>query len=179
MRSQFKWINCYSGAKSCLTLHDPMACQASLSLTISWRSLLKFISIELVMPSNHLILCHPFSLLSSIFHSIWVFSNELAVHIRWPTYWSFSFSTSPSNKYSGLISFKIDLFDLLAVQGTLKSLLQHHSPKESILWCSAFLIGPALTSVQGYWKDHNLDYTDICQLVKRCLCFLTHCLGLS
>ena len=96
------------------------ACQASLFFTIS-RSLLKLMSIELVMPSNHLIFCHPLLFLSSVFPSIRVFSNELALRIRWPKYWSFSFSISPSNEYSGLISFKIDRFDLLAVQGTLKS----------------------------------------------------------
>ena len=96
-------------------------------------------SISSVKPSNHLILCHPILLLPSIFLSIRVFSNESALHIRWPKYWSFSCSISPSNKYSGLISFRIDLFDL-AVQGTLKSLLQHHSSKASILWCSAFFI---------------------------------------
>ena len=100
---------------------------------------LKLMSIELVMPSNHLILCH-LLLLPSIFPSIRVFSNELVLHIRWPKYQSFSFSISPSNEYSGLISFRIDWFDLLAVQGTLKSLLQHHSSKASILWCSAFFI---------------------------------------
>ena len=96
--------------------------------------------IELVMPSNHLILCHPLFLPSSIFPSIRVFSNELVLHIRWPKYWSFSFSISPSNEYSGLISFRIDWLDLLAVQGTLKSLLQHHSSKASILQWSAFFI---------------------------------------
>ena len=104
------------------------ACQAFRSFTIS-RSLLKLMSIELVTPSNHLILCHPLLLLPSIFPSIRVFSNESALRIRWPKYWSFSFSISPSNEYSGLISFRIDWFDLLAVQGTLKSLLQHHSSK--------------------------------------------------
>ena len=93
---------------------------------------------ELVMPSNHLILCHPLLLLPSIFPSIRVFSSELALHIRWPKYWSFSFSISPSNEHSGLISFRMDWLDLLAVQGTLKSLLQHHSSKASILQCSAF-----------------------------------------
>ena len=108
--------------------------QASLSFTISW-SLLKLMSIESVMPSNHLILCHP--LLPSIFANIRVFSYELALRIRWPTYWSFSFGISPSNEYSGLSSFMMDRFTLLAVQGTLKSLLQHHSLKASILWCSA------------------------------------------
>ena len=113
------------------------ACQASLSITIS-QSLLKLMSIESVMPSNHFILCHPFLLLPSIFPSIRVFSNELALHIRWLKYWRFSFSISPSSEYSGLISFKIDWFDLLAVQGTLKSLLQHQITKASILWCSAF-----------------------------------------
>ena len=113
--------------------------QASLSITNSW-SLLKLMSIESVMPSNHLILCCPLLLLPSIFPSIRVFSNESALHIRWPKYWSFSFSISPSNEYSGLISFRMDWLDLLAVQGTLKSLLQYHSSKASILWCSAFFI---------------------------------------
>ena len=97
-------------------------------------------SIKLVMPSNHLILCHPLFLLPSIFPSIRVFSNGLALRIRWPKYWSFSFSISPSSEYSGLISFKIDWFDLFVVQGTLKSLLQHHSSKASVLRCSAFFI---------------------------------------
>ena len=106
--------------------------QASLSFTIS-QSLLKLMSTEPVMPSNHFILCHPNILLPSIFSSIRVFSNESALHIRWPKYWSFSFSISPSNEYSGLISFRIDWFDLLAVQGTLKSLLQHHNLKALIL----------------------------------------------
>ena len=115
------------------------ACQASLSFTISW-SLLKLMSFELVIPSNHLILCCPLLLLPSIFPSIRVFSNESALHIRWPKYWSFSFSISPPSEYSGLISFRIDWFDLLAVQGTLKSLLQHHSLKASTLQCSTFLI---------------------------------------
>ena len=113
------------------------ACQASLSFTIPWN-LLKLMSIELVTPSNHLIFCCPLLLLSSIFPSIRVFSNESALHIKWPKYWSFSIS--PSNEYSGMISFRIDWLDLLAHQGTLKSLLQHHSTKASILLCSAFLI---------------------------------------
>ena len=111
--------------------------QASLSFTNS-RSLLKLMSIELVMPSNHLILCHPLLLLPSIFPSIRLFSNESVLHIRWPKDWVFSFSISPSNEYSGLISFRMGWLNLLAVQGTLKSLLQHHSSKASILWCSAF-----------------------------------------
>ena len=114
------------------------ACQASLSITNSW-SLLKPMSIESVMPSNHLILCYPLLLLPSIFPSIRVFSNESALRIRWPRYWSFSFSISPSNEHSGLI-FRMDWLDFLAIQGTLKSLLQNHSPKASILWCSAFFI---------------------------------------
>ena len=113
--------------------------QASLSFTIS-RSFLKLMSIELVMPSNHLILCCPLLLLPSIFPSIRVFSSELVLHLRWPKYWSFNFSISPSNEYSGLISFRIDWFDVLAAQGTLKNLLQHHNLKASILQHSAFFI---------------------------------------
>ena len=115
------------------------ACQASLSITNSW-SLLKLLSIKLVMPSNHLILCHPLLLQPSIFPSIRVFSSESVLHIGWPKYWSFSFNIIPSNEYSGLISFRMDWLVLLAVQGTLKSLLQHHSSKASILQCSAFFI---------------------------------------
>ena len=113
--------------------------QSSLSITNSW-SLLKLMSIESVMPSNHLILCHSLLLLPSIFPIFRVFSNESVLHIRWQNYWSFSFSISPSNKYSGLISFRMDWLNLLAVQGTLKSLLQHHSSKASILRHSAFFI---------------------------------------
>ena len=113
--------------------------QASLSIT-NFQSLLKLMSMESVMPFNHLILCHPLFFLPSIFPSIRVFTNESVLYIRWPKYWSFSFSISPSNEYSGLISFRMDWLDLLAVQGTLKSLLQHHSSKASILRCSAFLI---------------------------------------
>ena len=116
-----------------------VARQASLSITNSW-SMLNLLSIKLVMPSNHLVLCHPLLLLPSIFPSIRVFSNESVLRIRWPKYWSFSFSINPSNEYSGLISFMIDCFDLLAVQGTRKSLLQCHSSKASILWCLAFFI---------------------------------------
>ena len=115
------------------------ACQASLSITNS-QSLLKLMSIEMVMPSNHLILCHPLILPPSIFPSIRLFSNKSVLHIRWPKYCSFTFSISPSNEYSGLISFKMDWLDLLAVQGTLKSLLQHHSSKTSILQSSAVFI---------------------------------------
>ena len=112
--------------------------QASLSITDSW-SLLIFMSIELVMPSNHLILCHSLLLPPSIFPSLRVLSSESVLHIRWPNYWNFSFSISPFKEYSGLIFFRIDWLDLLAFQRTLKSLLQHHSSKASILWCSVFL----------------------------------------
>ena len=111
--------------------------QASLSITNSW-SLFKLMSIVSVMPSNHLILCRPLLLSPSIFPSIRIFSNESVLHIRWPKYWNFSFSISPSNEYSGLISFRIDCLDLLTVQGSLKSLLQHHSSKASVPRCSAF-----------------------------------------
>ena len=115
------------------------ASQAFLFITNS-RSLPKLMSVELVMPSSHLIFCCPLLLLPSIFPSIKVFSNESALCIRWPKYWSFSFNISPSNEHSGLISFRMDWLDLLAVQETFKSLLQHHSSKASILWCSAFFI---------------------------------------
>ena len=126
------------------------ACQASLSITNS-QSLLKLMLIASVMPSNHLILCHPLFLLPPIFPSIRVFPNESVLRIRWPQYWSFSFSISPSNEYSGLISFRIDWFHLLAVQGTLKSLLQHHS--STVL----FPYSPTLTSIHDHWKNHSLD----------------------
>ena len=116
-----------------------VACQASLSITNSW-SLLRLISIDLVMPSNHLILCCPLLLLPSVFPRIRVFSNESVLRIRWPKYWSFSFRISASNEYSGLISFRMDWLDVLEVQATLKSLLQHHSSKASILQCSAFFM---------------------------------------
>ena len=130
--------------------------QASLSITNS-RSLLKLMSIESVMPSNHLILCHPLLLLPSIFPSIRVFTNESVLHIRWPKYWSFSFSISSSNEYSGLISFRMGWLDLLAVQGTLKSLLQHHSSKASTFQCSAFFIVQLSHSHMNYWKNHTFD----------------------
>ena len=135
--------------------------QASLSITKS-QSLLKLMSTESVMPSNHLILCSPFLLLPSIFPSIRVFSSELALCIRWPRYWNFSFSIS-SYEYSELISFRIDWFDFLAVQGTLKSLLQHHSLKASILQKKALNLFhcPTLTSVHGYRKNHSFDSTDL------------------
>ena len=129
--------------------------QASLSIPNSW-SLPKLMSIELVMPSNHPILCRPLLLLPSVFPSIRVFSNESALCISWPKYWRFSFNISPSNEHPGLISFRMDWLDLLAVQGTLKSLLQHNSSKASILWCSAFFI-VQLTSIPDHWKNHSLD----------------------
>ena len=119
--------------------HGPKALQAFLSISNS-GSPHKPMSIESVMPSNHLILCHPLLHLPSIFPSIRVFSTESALHIRWPKYWSFSFNMSPTNEHPGLISFRMDWLDLLAVQGTLKSLLQHHSSKASVLQCSAFFI---------------------------------------
>ena len=129
--------------------------QASLSITNS-QSLPKLMSIELGMPSNHLILCHPLLLSPSIFPSIRVFSNESALGIKWPKYWSLSFNISPSNEHSGLISFRIDWLDLFAVQGTLKSLLQLHSSKASIIWHPAFFI-VQLTSIHDHWKNHGLD----------------------
>ena len=130
--------------------------QASLSITNS-QSLPKFMSTESVMPSNHLILCRPFPLPPSIFPSIRVFSNESTLHMRWPKYWSFSFSISPSNEHPGLISFSMDWLDLLAVQGTLRSLLQHHSSKNINSLALSFLYSPNLTSVHDYWKNHSLD----------------------
>ena len=130
-----------SVVQQCLTLsyHRDCSTQASLSFSISW-SLFKFMSMQSVMQSNHPTLCHPLLLPLSIFPSIRVFSNESVLRIRWPKDWNFSFNTSPSNEYSGLISFRIDWFDLLAVQGTLKCLLQHDSSKTSILWRSAFFM---------------------------------------
>ena len=145
-----------SVAQLYLTLWDPMNhSQASLSITNS-QSLHKFMSIESVMPSNHLILFHPLLLLPPIPPSITVFSNESGLCIRWPKYWSFSFKISPSNEHPGLISFGLDWLDLLVAQGTLKSLLQHHSSKASILQHSAFFI-VQLSSIHDYWKNHSLD----------------------
>ena len=136
--------------------HWTAACQASLSFTIS-QSLLKLMSIKSVTPSNHLTLCHCLLLLPSIFPNIRVFSSELALHIRWLKYWSFSFSIYPSSEYLELTSFRIDWFGLLAVQGTLKSLLRHHSFKSSILQHSVSFYYPALTSIHDYWKNHSFD----------------------
>ena len=145
--------------------------QASLSFTVSW-TFCKLI--ELVMPSNHLILCCPLLLLASVFPSIMVFSNESALHIRWPKCWSFSFSVSPSNEYLGMISFRIDKFDVLAVQRTLESLLQHHFSKASVLGQSAFFM--VVNSHIHTWllEKHSFDCTDYRQW---CLCFLICCLG--
>ena len=150
--------------------------QASLSITNSW-SLPKLMSIESVMPSCHLILCRPLLLLPSIFPSARVFSNGSVLLIRWPKYWSFSFSNSPSNEYEGPISFRMDWLYLLAVQGT-----QESSPAaqfESISsWVVCLLYGPTLTSVHDYWKNHSFEYTDWC-LQSDNLCLLVCCLDLS
>ena len=154
--------NCVSSvcsvAQSCQTLCNPWtaARQASLSITNS-QSLLRLMSIQLVMPSNCLILCCPLLFPPSVFPSIRVFSSESVLHIRWPKYWSFSFSISPSNEYSGLISFRLDWFDRLAVQEALKGLLQYHSSKASVLLHLSFLYGPTLTSIHDYWKNHSFD----------------------
>ena len=137
--AQFSSVQSLSFVQLFVTPHGLAACQTSLSITSS-QSLLKLMSIESVMPSNHLILCRPLLFLPSIFPSTRVFSKKSVFHIRWSKYWSFSFSISPSNKYSRLIFFRIDWFDLLAVQGMLKSFLQHHSSKASILQPSAFFI---------------------------------------
>ena len=138
--------------------------QASLSITNS-RSLPKLMSIESVMPSSHLVLCCPLLLLPPICPSIRVFSNESTLHMRWPKYWSFSFSISPSNEYSGLISFRIDRLDFLAVQGTLMSLLHHHSSKASICWCCAFFM-VQFSYFHDYWKKCSFAYMDLCQQSK-------------
>ena len=141
--------------------------QACLSITSS-QSLLKLMSIESVMPSNHLILCHPLLLLPSIFPSIRVFSTESALHIRWPKYWSFSFSISPSNEYSGVISFRMDCLDLLAVQGTLKSLLQHRSSKASVLMEALNSIR-TVDSLLTYSPVWTLDCLPFCSLAVQSL----------
>ena len=144
--SSFQSLSCVWSATAWTAAH-----QASLSITNS-QGLLKLMSIESVIPSNHLILCRPLLLLPSIYPSIRVFSNESVLLIRWPKYWSFSFSISFSSEYSGLISLRMDWLDLLAIQGTLKSLLQHHSSKASILQHC-----PTLTSIHDYRKNHSLD----------------------
>ena len=159
---QAKTVQFSSVAQSCLTLCNPMDCSMPSLPVHHSRSLPKPMSIESVMPSNHLILCHPLLLLSSVFPSIRVFSSELVLCIRWLKYRSFNFSISPSNEHPGLISFRMDWLHLLAVQGTLKSLLQHHSSKASILALS-FLYSPTLTSIHDYVKNHSFDYIDLCQ----------------
>ena len=148
--SNISYYYCCSVAKGCLTLQSHGQQYARLPCPVSW-SLLKLMSIELMMPSKHFILCHPHLLLPSVFPRIRIFSNELALCIRWPKYWSFSIS--PSNEYSGLNSFRIDSFDLLAVHGTLKSLLQHHILKASILQPSAFF----MVQLSHHWENHSFD----------------------
>ena len=147
------WWCCCSVAKSCLTLCNRVDCSMPALSSTTSRSLLKFLSIESVMPSNHLILCHLFFLLPSIFPGIRVFSNESVFHISWPKYWSFSIS--PSNEHSGLISSRIDWFDLLAIQGSLKSLLQPQF--KSISSVLSFLYSPTLTFIHDYYKNHSFD----------------------
>ena len=138
--------------------HARLSCPSLFSL-----SLLRLISIELMKPSHHLILGRPLLLLPTMFPSIKIFSNKLVLHIRWPKYWSFSFSISPFNEYSRLISFKIYWFDLLVVQRTFKSFLQHHSLKASILWCTAFFMIQPSHPYMTTGKNHSLDYMDRCQ----------------
>ena len=138
-----------------------VAHQVSLSLTNS-RSSLKLMLIELVMPSNHLILCLPLLLLPPIPPNIRVFFKESTLLMRWPKYWHFSFSISPSNEHPGLISSRRDWLDLLAVQGIFKSLIQHHNSKNISSSALSFLYGPTLTSIHDYWKNHSLDQTDLC-----------------
>ena len=188
MRQKTKFTSFSSVAQSCPTLWTTWtaAHQASLFITNSW-SLLKLMSTKSVMQSNHPILCHPLLLLPSIFPSIRVFSSESVLHIRWPKYWSFHFSISPFNEYSGLISFRMDWLDLLAVQGTFKSLLQHHSSKATILLCSAFfrvqLLHPymtiALTRRTFVGKIMSLLFNILSRLVidffQGASVFLFHC----
>ena len=149
---------------------------ASLSITKFW-SLLKLMNKELVMPSKRHILCCPLLLLPLIFPRIRVFFNESVLLSRWPKYWSFNFNISLCNEYSGLISFRMDWLYLISVQGTLKCLLQHHSSKASILWCSTFSVWSILTSIRDYWKNHSLEHTDFADKVTSC--FLRSCLDFS
>ena len=162
----FSWCSCYFTqfssvqSLSCVRLFATpwiAARQAYLSIKSSW-SLLKLMPIKSVMPSSYLIFCCPLLLLPPISPSIRVFSNDSTLRMRWPKYWSFSFSISPSNEHPGLISFRMDWLDLLAVQGTLKSLLQHHSSKASVL---SLLHSPTLTSIHDHWKNHSPDQTDL------------------
>ena len=159
----FLKLNCCSVVKLCLTFCDPMDCSTpGFAVLSSLLEFSKFMSIESMMPSSHLILCCLLLLLPSIFPSIRVFSNESALCIRWPKYSSFIFSISPSNQYSGLISFRIDWFDLFAVQGILKSLLQHTVQKHQFLTLLSLVYGPILTSTHNYWKNHSFHYMDFC-----------------
>ena len=156
-----KFIDCCSFPQSCPTLCDPMDCSMpGLPVHCQHLEFIKLRSIQSVMPSNHLILCRPLLLLPSIPPSIRVFSNESVLHIRWPKYWSFSFHISPSNEYSSLISFRIGWFDLLAVQGTLKSLPAPQFKRVNSLALSLFYC-PALTSVHDYWKNYSFDSMDL------------------
>ena len=161
--SQWEKLNehCISSVQSLshdqLRPHESQPAKASLSITNSW-SLPKLMSIESGMPSNHLIRCCPLHFLPSIFLTVRVFSNESALHIRWPKYWSFSFNISPCNEDPGMISFRMDRLDMLSVKGYFKSLLQHHCSKASILQCSAFFMVQPLTSIHDYWKNHSFDF---------------------
>ena len=160
---QFSSVQFSSVVQLCLTICDAMDCSTpGFPITNSW-SLLKLMSIESVMPSSHLTLCRPLLLLPSIFPSIRVFSSESVLCIKWPKYWSISFSISPSNEYSGLISFRRDWLDLLAVQGTLKRILQHHSSKASILQCSAFFMVQHSHPYMTTGKNHSFGYKNLCQ----------------
>ena len=154
-----QWTTQFSSVtQSCPTLCAPMNCStpASLSITNS-QSSFRLTSIKSVMPSSHLILCRPLLLLPPIPPRIRVFSNEPTLRMRWPKYWSFSLTISPSNEHPELVSFRMDWLDLLAVQGTCKILLQHHSSKASILWRSAFFTAQLSTSIHDHWKNHSLD----------------------
>ena len=176
-QTPFCFFQFSSVTQSCPTLCDPMnhSMPALLSITSSW-SLLSLMSIEVVMPSSPLFLCRPLLLPPPIPPNIRVFSNESALPMRWPEYWSFSFSFSPSNEHPGLISFRMDWLDLLAVHGTLKILLQHHSSEASILWRSTFFTVPTLISIRDHWKNHSRDGPLV---TKQCLCFLICYLGWS
>ena len=171
-----------SVSQSCLTLCNPMGCSTpGFPVHHQLPEMLKLMSIKSVMPSNHFILCHPLLLLPSVFPSIRVFSNESVLRIRWPMYWSFCFSIIPSNKFSGLISFRIDWLDLLEVHGTLKSLLQYHSSKASILQCSAFFIvqlshpsmttGKTIALIRRIFVGKVMSLLFICGLVWSSLSF--------
>ena len=158
-----KTVSLFIHLPSRVWLCDPKDCSTpGLLVHDQLLEFTQFLSIESVMPSNHLILCCPLLLLPSIFPSIGVFSDESVLCIRWPKDWSFSFSISPSSEHSGLISFRMDGSDLLAVQGTLKSLLQYHGSEASVVWRISLLDGPTLTAVHDYWNNHSFEYTDFC-----------------